>query len=444
MEVPWAYMEVNCINFIESLTLDTHPMQRTKSKLKMQYYVSLEQLIGHCEINDEYTRARLKQYRTVLVGNADLPELTEKECKNITYSILNSRIRPWRKKYRYWLLCDIALILFDEARIKRTVVCFNEYLNKRQAMEIESLQVLLFNDEEIPRTILFTKSLVEQFRTNRNFAAKPEKRYIVTANVSAGKSTLINAIIGKPLTRTSQEICTGNLCYIYNKPFEDDVVHLSASPLNLNASYSDLANAERSVVSSIASHFRMTHSTNRVCIIDTPGVNSAINRNHKKITRKVLKEEPYNKLIYVLNANKLGTDEEKEHLQWVSENVAKEKVVFVLNKLDDFKSIDDSIEESINGVKNDLHVLGYEEPIICPLSSYYAYLIKLKENGEQMSEDEMDAYNLYFKKFSKDEYDLSIYSREVKISTDESELVQMRKKCGLYGLEQVLFGGESL
>lgn len=436
-------MEINYQNFIEALTLDTHPMRRTNSKLKMQYYIGLEHLLMQCEENNEYTSARLKQYRNVLVGNTDVPKLTEKECKDLIYSLVNSRIRPWRKKYRYWLLCDLALIIFDEAKIKRTATYLKEYLNKGQALEIENLQTFLFNNEEIPKTIMFTKDLVEQFRTNRDFAAKPEKRYIVTANVSAGKSTLINAIIGKPLTRTSQEICTGNLCYIYNKPFEDDVVHLVASPLNFNASYNDLVNTERSVVSSIASHFRMTHSTNRVCIIDTPGVNSAINRNHKKLTRKVLKEEIYNKLIYVLNANKLGTDEEKEHLQWVAENVTKEKVVFVLNKLDDFKNIDDSVEKSINGVKTDLNAMGYENPIICPISSYFAFLIKLKENGEQMSEDEIDAYNLYFKKFSKDEYDLSIYSSTIDNNTNETEQVKMGKRCGLHGLEQVLFGGES-
>ena len=64
-----------------------------------------------------------------------------------------------------------------------------------------------------------------------------------------------------------------------------------------------------------------------------------------------------------------------------------------------------------------------------------------EENGEVMSEDEIDSFNLYFKKFSKAEYDLSIYYREVESDINESELFQIRKKCGLYGLEQVLFGG---
>lgn len=437
-------MEINCPNFIEALTLETHPMKRAKSKLKMPYYIGLDYLIGQCEDNDEYTSARLAQYRALLVGNATESKLTDKAREDIIRSVVNSSNNPWRKKYRYWLLCDIALILIYETKIQKAAACLKGYLNKRQAKLLDVLLTTLFNDEEIPKAIAFTANLVKQFRSNRNFAAKPETRFIVTANMSAGKSTLINAIIGKPLTRTSQEVCTGNLCYLYNKPFEDNTVHLSASPLNLNASYNDLANANRSAVSSIASHFRMIVPPNRVCIIDTPGVNSAINRHHRKITRTVLKEEMYDTLIYVLNANKLGTDEEKEYLQWVSENVPKEKVVFVLNKLDDFKSVDDSIEESIDGVKSDLLAIGYEKPLICPLSSYFAFLIKLKANGERMTEDETDAYDLYVKKFSKAEYDLSKYFDGIHSNVDDSESIQMSKKCGLYGLELILFGGESL
>lgn len=434
-------MRINCPNFIEALALETHPMKKAKSKIKMQYYTALKYLISQCANDDEYTNARLAQYRTFLVGNVNEQELTDKTCEVVTHSVVNSGIRLWRKKFRYWLLCDIALILINETKIRKAADGLKSYLNKRQATLLDVLLTTLFTAKEIPKAIAYTTDLVEQFRSNRNFAAESEMCFIVTANMSAGKSTLINAIIGKPLTRTSQEVCTGNLCYLYNKPFEDNAIHLSASPLNLNASYNDLASVDCSVVSSIASHFRTTVPPNRVCIIDTPGVNSAINQHHRNITRTVLKEEKYDALIYVLNANKLGTDEENEHLKWVSENVPKEKVVFVLNKLDDFKSADDSIEESIDGVKNDLLAIGYEKPLICPLSSYFAFLIKLKANGEQMTEDEKDAYDLYVKKFSKAEYDLSKYFDGVHSNSDDSELTQMSKKCGLYGLERILFGG---
>lgn len=437
-------MIVNSPNFIEALNLEIHPMQRAKSKLKMQYFIGLEYLIAQCNNNNKYISARLLQYRAFLIGQTTIREMTNWERREITCSLVNSKLRPWRKKYRYWQLCDIALILMHKNQIQKTASCLKEYLNKRQVLELDILLSILFNDEEIPKALSFTNSLVEQFRLNRNFATKLEKRFIVTANVSAGKSTLINAIIGKPLTRTSQEICTANLCYLFNKPFEDKFIHLSASPLNLDASYNDLSNMDRSVVSSIASHFRMIVPTNRVCIIDTPGINSAINRHHRQITQKLIKEEMYDNLIYVLNANKLGTDEEKKHLQWVSENVPKEKIIFVLNKLDDFKITDDSIEDSINGVFEDLNALGYEKPIVCPLSSYFAFLLKLKSNGEQMTEDEIDAYHLYVKKFNKEEYDLSLYFNGINNNLVDSEVIKMSKKCGLYGLEQILFGEKRL
>ena len=49
-------MEVNCTNFVESLVLDTHPMQRAKSNFKMQYYFSLKHLIEQCDVNDAFEK----------------------------------------------------------------------------------------------------------------------------------------------------------------------------------------------------------------------------------------------------------------------------------------------------------------------------------------------------------------------------------------------------
>jgi GTP-binding protein EngB required for normal cell division len=265
---------------------------------------------------------------------------------------------------------------------------------------------------------------------------------MVTANMSAGKSTLINALIGKPITKTSQEACTASLCYLYNKPFEDGRIHLCASPLNLNATYDDLSNIGSDVVSNIASYFRQLKYTQvRICLIDTPGVNSAINRNHGKLTRKAIVEESYDKLIYVLNANLLGTDDEMKHLKYVYENVPNEKVIFVLNKLDCFKVSEDSISSSIDGVKSDLQNIGFENPEICPLSAYFSFLLKMKRNDEILSEDEQDVYDLYIKKFRKPEYDLSLYYSDARKIRQSDASLEMGSISGLDGLENILYGG---
>ncbi|NGT07149.1 hypothetical protein G6Z20_13630 [Clostridium perfringens] len=333
-------------------------------------------------------------------------------------------------------MCDIALILIEETDIQKAADLLKAYLSKRRRVHIDRL-LLALKDEKI--TIDFADNLIKQYRKNYEFFKNKELRFIVTANMSAGKSTLINSLIGKPIARTSQEVCTGNVCYIYNKPFEDDCISLENSKLNMNATMSDITNFEWKTTTNISSYFRfLKEDKKRVCIIDTPGVNSALNRNHRKITYESLKNEKCDKIIYVLNANKLGTDEEISHLKWIFEKVPVEKVIFVINKIDNFKCIDDDIQASVEGVRNDLLKIGYKNPTICPLSAYFSLLIKLKYSGEALTEDEEDEYELYTKKFSKPVYDLSKYYDGIQINEDDNEYIVMSKKIGLYGLEKML------
>lgn len=114
----------------------------------------------------------------------------------------------------------------------------------------------------------------------------------------------------------------------------------------------------------------------------------------------------------------------------------------MLNKLDNFKSADDSIAASIEGIQNDLAQLGFENPVIYPLSAYFALLLKLKANGELLTEDEQDEYDYYVKKFSRSEYDLSKYMDQSFISIPvDNEQSKLAVRCGLYALENILYGG---
>ena len=85
--------------------------------------------------------------------------------------------------------------------------------------------------------------------------------------------------------------------------------------------------------------------------------------------------------------------------------------------------------------------MGFDNPIICPISAYFAMLIKMKVNGYEMTEDEEDEYLYYLKKFNKSVYDFSKYYNNVNEDANDSEIVAMSKKCGLFGLEKILFGG---
>ena len=92
-------------------------------------------------------------------------------------------------------------------------------------------------------------------------------------------------------------------------------------------------------------------------------------------------------------------------------------------------------------MRNDLISLGFKNPILCPLSSYFALLLKMKSANISLSDDEQDEYNVYIKKFSKPEYDLSAYYDIDKSEQDSSDYTLFKKRCGMYGVEKIIFGG---
>jgi len=428
--------------FTTSIDFCTHPLLNTKKKTRFLYFTALEYLTASFILDDEFVNARLSQYKTLLVGDDASMLLTLEICDNTIKLIVNDFFKPWGHEYRLMLLCDIALILLDDTAVKKAYGMMSKFVIGQEQEKINELFELLYSEKTISPVFVSAENLIAQFRINQEFTSQQVMRVMVTANMSAGKSTLINALIGKPITRTSQEACTADLCYLYSKPFEDNRIHLAASQLNLNATYNDLLSVGRESVSGVASYFRASGPPQRrICLIDTPGVNSALNSSHGKLTRKAIVEENYDKLIYVLNASLLGTDDEIKHLKYVYENVPNEKIVFVLNKLDCFKSIDDSISSSIDDVKADLVKIGFKNPVICPISAYFSLLLKMKQNNEELSEDEQDIFNLYVKKFSKSEYDLSIYYHneltDKKLISDE--LIKMSFISGLFGLENILY-----
>lgn len=420
--------------FATSLVLQSHPLSKVKESIKEQYFDALTYFVTH--LNEDvppHHALRLQQYREFFLGkDASYSSNFEKSLR----AIIDCRFQPWRKKYRYMLLCDIALVAHTESAIQKVVDLMKERLPvKQHPMLNMAMKALLDDDNADYSPFPYIESMAKQYYINQAFLKKPEHRIIVAANMSAGKSTLINALIGKRIARTSMEACTGNICYIYNKPYEDDRVHLSADTLYLDATTEQLTDFDWGLSPNIASYFRIPHSgETRLCIIDTPGVNSALNQEHGSIAKAALKDEDYETLVYVIKGTDLGTDAELSYLKWISENIPHEKIIFVLNRLDEFRASEDDIQDSLKDVFEDLAGVGFENPTVCPFSAYFAYLIQLVDSGETLSEDERDEYEYLVKKFKRNAYDLSkYYGRE---SEDD-----MHARSGLSGIEKVIFAG---
>ena len=427
--------------FVSSLLIDDHPMIHVKFKLKALYYSVLEYIVGQIDQSEE-TIQRLDQYKTQLLKNKAYKYNPKIDADNAIMSLIGSHALKWRKKYRYMLLCDIALICLDKKMTIQASRYLKRHLKENECKKINDFLNGLIVNRRLGTEYYFLKNFPEQYYRNIEFLEEPEIRIVVTANMSAGKSTLINALTGKNMAKTAQEACTGALCYYLNKPFEDGRIHIHSGHTSLDVSEAYIRSTGWQNEIFVASFFRSLDSKiSRIRIIDTPGVNSAVNRHHGEITKKMLMTEQYDKVVYILNANKLGTDEEISYLRWLRKNISPEKTVFVVNKLDDFKQADDNIKDSIVGVKSDLARLGYENPIICPLSAYFGYLLKRKYYKDELTEDEEDEHMLFCRKFKREMYDLSVYYDGVSMDPADDIFTEMEKRCGLYGLEKILFGG---
>lgn len=424
-------------SFISSVSFENHPTIPIKGKTKMQYYYALKYIVKQIKTT-EHMDCRMELYKQFLIG--DSTEIfDDKACIN---SIVICKFQPWRNKYKLWLICDIALIVNDYQFIETLAELIKNSVSAKQQKLIEQLLTILKQSEtDIPPRFLQIKNLIEQYWSNSSFASQKEQKIIITANMSAGKSTLINALTGRNIARTSQEVCTGNICYFYNKAFDDGRMHFNSQTLSYSADDKDIKNFEWDMPVSVAASFRSAGDfQRRICLIDTPGVNSALSREHGKIAKKCIREKQYDMVLYIFNANKLGTDEEITYLKWIYKNVPEKNLLFVMNKLDDFRRSDDSIETSIEGVKTDLKNVGFENPMIFPISAYFAYLIKKDASGTPLSEDETDEYELYKRKFGTSEYNLSRFYGET-VSDGENSFEELLKKSGVYYLEKKIYGG---
>lgn len=461
--------------FTEALDLREHPLSNAKCQKKVQYYLALsnatEYIVEKLKTQNVlentssdksgidqvkilnttiafnefkmYIRLRLKQYSDLLcTDKINRTRDDEIEKKEVIHTISSCVSLPWKRKQRFWLLADLAMVLLDIDLIVEASSLIKECLGNRAKTSIDDFVNVLVDQQKGAELFPFAANMVKQYHENVSFLKKAVKRLVVTANMSAGKSTLINALVGKSVARTSQEVCTGNVCFISNKVFDDARISLATTDLTLCATPKELNDFSWQGTIAIASYFTGTETINDPwCIIDTPGVNAALYKNHSRIARQVIKELSCDRLLYVISPTNLGTDAEIRHLKWVSENVEQEKVIFILNKLDDYRSESDNISESITALRNDLTKLGFTAPVICPISAYFGYLLKLKLTHQPFTEDEQDEYDLLSKKFSKQKYDLSAYYDNLNENDSDTTEIKLCKKSGLYGLEKLIYGG---
>lgn len=274
----------------------------------------------------------------------------------------------------------------------------------------------IFNDiQKGPFEELKQKDIIRAFE----LASKSEFEVNVIATMSAGKSTLINALLSKKLMPSKQESCTATISRIKDsdsevfnaKAYDKDETLLEVQPeLNYEIMQKLNANEDVSEIAIEGDIPFVSADDMALVLVDTPGPNNSRDENHKATTYRMLSESSKTLVLYILNATQLGVDDDNNLLNNVAESMkvggkqSKDRFIFVVNKIDTFRKGEDSVNDSINKVRKYLEDKGINNPSIFPAAALPALDIRTYlKDGDKTDEDLEDEINYSVGKLVRDE-----------------------------------------
>lgn len=218
----------------------------------------------------------------------------------------------------------------------------------------------------------------------------------VVATMSAGKSTLINALLGKKLMPSKQGACTATITRIQ----DDDDSTYKAVAIDQNKTelehYSSLdyktmmalnKNPDVSEIQVKGNIPFVTSDEVSLVLIDTPGPDNARDPRHGKVTAKALDQSSKMLVMFVMNGGKLHDEAQDAFLRRIAKSMSvggkqsKERFLFVINKMDGYDEEDDDIAgETIPDTIKYLEEMGIEDPNIFPAAAEPALLIRRYQN----------------------------------------------------------------
>lgn len=263
-----------------------------------------------------------------------------------------------------------------------------ELFEKVQKLPFEELQSPAVKDA-------FDKAFKEEFEVN------------VVATMSAGKSTLINALLGKKLMPSKQGACTATITRIK----DDDDSTFKAKTIDQGGNEMDFysvldyktmtslnKNPEVSEIQVEGNIPFVSSEEIKLILIDTPGPDNARDKRHGQVTARALDQSSKMLVLFVMNGGKLHDEAQDMFLKRIAKSMSvggkqsRERFMFVINKLDDYDEEDDDIaNETIPDTVKYLEEMGIENPNIFPAAALPALLIR----RYQSTFDEAEKQKIY-------------------------------------------------
>ena len=290
-----------------------------------------------------------------------------------------------------------------------------DYIPAKEVADKEEAIAQIFSDiQEGPFEELKQPDVIKAF----NMAQSSDFEVNVVATMSAGKSTLINSLLQKKLMPAKQEACTATITEIKDNDASNFIAkaynangNLIETDLDLNFKIMERLNSnpEVSKIRVEGNIPFVTADDVSLVLVDTPGPNNSRDPEHKAATYRMLSESSKTVVLYILNATQLAVNDDYNLLSHVADSMkvggkqSRDRFIFVVNKLDEFKKGEDSVESAINKVRDYLHDNGIENPNIYPASALTALNIRTVLTNPQADEDDIDETELKVKRFCRNE-----------------------------------------
>ena len=237
----------------------------------------------------------------------------------------------------------------------------------------------------------------EDIKNSFSHAQSEDFEVCVVATMSAGKSTLINSMLGTKLMPSKQEACTAIITRIKDtdskewqaKVYDKDE-HLIELHNSLTLETMNRLNSDENVSTiKVNGDIPFVQSDDvSLILIDTPGPNNSRDPEHGKVQRKFLNSSSKSLVLYIMTGT-FGNTDDNTLLKKVAESMkvdgkqSKDRFIFVVNKMDDRNPDEDGeTKDTLKRVKDYLKNHGINNPNLFPAAALPALNIRLMENEQ--------------------------------------------------------------
>ena len=235
----------------------------------------------------------------------------------------------------------------------------------------------------------------------------------VVATMSAGKSTLLNALMVEDLLPTNIMACTSTVFAIIDDDKAEKFMgrHISGCQIS---QWEDI-DREKLIEWNEEHYDRIELKGNmpvlmtedqqvQVTFLDTPGPNNSTNIQHSQITTNLIENHDYSCVVCVLNARALSTNNEAELLAELKVQLDERKnfnIFFALNQIDELDIEQQEYPyETIKELKNFLVKLGFNSPVVIPTSAKLSMNIRnIHRTSTLLSEEDVCRLLPFTKKY---------------------------------------------